>query len=212
MKKKDIQRENKSSNDASTEEKIKATARRLFTKKGYSAVTTREIAAEAGINVALLNYYFRSKEKLFDIVMLENLQQFVKGVVAIINNEQTSLENKIELLADHYIEMLLHNPDIPLFILNEMRNDPEKLVKNMDIQNKFASSYLVKQIMGIREKEHLPPINPLHYLVNMLGLIIFPFIAAPIIQTVGHLNKDQYAAMMLDRKKLIPYWMNKILE
>ena len=56
----------------STEEKIKEAARRVFTKKGYAATRTRDIAEESGYNLALINYYFRSKEKLFDIVMLEH--------------------------------------------------------------------------------------------------------------------------------------------
>ncbi len=60
--------------NASTEEKIKEAARRVFTQKGYAATRTRDIAEESGLNLALINYYFRSKEKLFDIIMLEHLQ------------------------------------------------------------------------------------------------------------------------------------------
>ena len=62
--------------DLSTEEKIKAAARKVFTQKGYSATRTRDIAEEAGLNLALLNYYFRSKEKLFELIMAEKMQQF----------------------------------------------------------------------------------------------------------------------------------------
>ena len=60
--------------DPSTEEKIKIAARSVFHKKGYAATRTRDIAEEAGINLALLNYYFRSKEKLIDIIMTETMQ------------------------------------------------------------------------------------------------------------------------------------------
>ena len=65
--------------DGSTEQKIKEAARKLFTEKGFDAVKTRDIAEEAGLNLALLNYYFRSKEKLFEIIMLENLGHFSRG-------------------------------------------------------------------------------------------------------------------------------------
>lgn len=58
--------------DQTTEEKIKIAARKLFTRKGFAAVKTRDIAEEAGINLALLNYYFRSKEKLFKLIMEES--------------------------------------------------------------------------------------------------------------------------------------------
>ena len=67
--------------DLSTEEKIKAAAKKLFTQKGFAATRTRDIAEEAGINLALLNYYFRSKEKLFELVMKENVQLFLGTMI-----------------------------------------------------------------------------------------------------------------------------------
>ncbi|HLZ87627.1 MAG TPA: TetR family transcriptional regulator, partial [Puia sp.] len=68
--------------EASTEEKIMEAARKLFTQRGFAATRTRDIAEEAGINLALLNYYFRSKQKLFDIVMMENFRRFLGGMSA----------------------------------------------------------------------------------------------------------------------------------
>ena len=82
--------------DTSTEERIKQAARKVFHQKGYAATRTRDIAEEANINHAMLNYYFRSKEKLFEIVMMETMTQFFKGVGSILNDENTSLEEKIE--------------------------------------------------------------------------------------------------------------------
>ena len=73
--------------DHSTEDKIKDSSRKLFTQQGFAATKTRDIAKEAGINLALLNYYFRSKEKLFEIVMLENLGHFFQGIAIIVNDE-----------------------------------------------------------------------------------------------------------------------------
>src|SRR5215467_3762775 len=96
----------KAAMDISTEEKIKHAARKLFTQKGYAGVRTRDIAAEAGINLALLNYYFRSKEKLFDIIMMENFKQFLQGIAMNIFDEKLSFEEKIEKLVIAYIDML----------------------------------------------------------------------------------------------------------
>ena len=67
--------------DTSTEEKIKEAARTVFHKKGFAATRTRDIAEEADINLALLNYYFRSKAKLFEIIMVETLQMFINGML-----------------------------------------------------------------------------------------------------------------------------------
>src|SRR5690606_27078812 len=107
--------------DTSTEEKIKNAARTVFHKKGYAATRTRDIAEEAGINLALLNYYFRSKEKLFNIIMTETLSGFVQKMVVILNDEKTSLDKKVELIATHYTDLLLKEPEVPVFILSEVR-------------------------------------------------------------------------------------------
>src|SRR4051812_36042236 len=111
----------KSLPDLSTEEKIQKAARKVFTQKGYAATRTRDIAEEAGINLALLIYYFRSKEKLFEIIMLEKMQKFFSVLLPIINNTATTLENKIDGIASNYIDLLTANEDLPLFILSEVR-------------------------------------------------------------------------------------------
>ena len=81
--------------DLSTEEKIKEAAKKVFLKKGYAATRTRDIAEEAGINLALLNYYFRSKEKLFDLIMLEKLEKFFGVIAPVLNNtgDKSGTEN-----------------------------------------------------------------------------------------------------------------------
>ena len=80
--------------EASTEQKIKEAARKLFTQKGFAATRTRDIAEEAGINLALLNYYFRSKQKLFDLIMMENFRQFIGGLAANFTDETLTLEER----------------------------------------------------------------------------------------------------------------------
>src|SRR5260221_8076178 len=87
----------------STEEKIKVAARKVFLRKGFSATRTRDIAEEAGINLALLNYYFRSKQKLFEEVMREKIQTLLQTVIPVLNNQSTNLEKKIELVVSNYI-------------------------------------------------------------------------------------------------------------
>ncbi len=84
--------------DLSTEEKIKEAARKVFTQKGYAATRTRDIAEEAGINLALLNYYFRSKEKLFEIVILEKIHILLGKIGPAMMDEHTSIEQKVECL------------------------------------------------------------------------------------------------------------------
>src|SRR5688572_18933336 len=132
--------------DRTTEERIKAAARKVFTKKGYSAARTRDIAEEAGINLALLNYYFRSKEKLFDIVMMENLQKFLLALGGALRDEKSSLREKVALIAANYVDMLKANPDLPIFVLSEIRANPEKLASNMGIKSLLLESTFFKQL------------------------------------------------------------------
>ncbi len=194
--------------DDSTEEKIKSAARKLFTKKGFSATKTRDIATEAGINLALLNYYFRSKEKLFEIIMLENLGHFFQGVSIIVNDEKTGFHNKIELLVDFYISRLLVNPDVPLFVLNEARNNP----KNLPLQFNLMNSYFMKQYMEETKMGRISKMNPGHLMINILGLAIFPFAARPMVQRIRNINDTEFEELMLERKKLVPQWIKAMLD
>jgi AcrR family transcriptional regulator len=194
--------------DGSTEEKIKAAARKLFTKKGFAATKTRDIANEAGINLALLNYYFRSKEKLFEIVMLENLGHFFQGVMEIVNDEKTDFYKKLELLADFYVSRLLDNPDVPLFVLNEARNNPEKLPMKFNLMN----SYFMKQFMEEIKKGRVKKLDPSNLMMNLVGLSIFPFIARPMFQRIRNISDAEFENLMLERKKLIPEWIKAMLE
>lgn len=193
--------------DRSTEEKIKSAAQKLFTQKGFAATKTRDIAAEAGINTALLNYYFRSKEKLFDLIMIENLQEFLAGIFMVINDKDTSLEQKLEEVASMYIDKFLVQPDIPLFILNEVRNDPTRIIALMQEKINIKDSYLVVQIMEAKLAGKLSISNPLHLLANMMGMLVFPFIAKPLFQHLLKVDEEQYRAFLIERKRLIPKWI-----
>ena len=108
--------------------KIKEAARIVFQEKGFDATRTRDIAEAADINLALLNYYFRSKKKLFDLIMTETLQSFFSGVISVFNDEQTTLKEKVSIFVNHYIDLLTENPNIAPFILNTIRNNPEEYI------------------------------------------------------------------------------------
>ena len=198
--------------NASTEQKIKEAARRVFTQKGFSATRTRDIAEESGYNLALINYYFRSKEKLFDIIMVENLQLFIQSVMGIVNDRTTTLQEKIEILVSHYIDMLIKHPNIPTFILNEVNADPKKLMEKLGVDKKQMDHiYLVVQWQELRASKKMPAINPVHLLMNFVGLTIFPFVGSPIIRNRTGLSIVEFNKLMIERKKLIPMWVNVMM-
>ena len=192
--------------DLSTEEKIKGAAQKVFLKKGYAATRTRDIAEEAGINLALLNYYFRSKEKLFDLIMLEKLEKFFGAIAPVLNNTGASLEQKIVLFSSNYIDLLMTNPELPLFILSEVRHNPDRFAHKLPVA-KVADSHFMKQLL-----EKRPDINPIHFLMNLLAMSVFPFIMKPIFHASGIMNEKVFQMRMEERKALIPKWVNAMLK
>jgi AcrR family transcriptional regulator len=204
--------ENKLVNDYTTEGKIKNAARTVFHKKGFAAARTRDIAEEAGINLALLNYYFRSKEKLFNIVMLEAFQSFFSSISIVFNDADTSLEGKIEKFAANYIDLLFEEPEIPLFIMSEIRNNPVGLMQDANLKTAVFDSVFHAQYNEAIQSGKIKEQHFLHFMMNFMGLIVFPFIAKPLLKEITGLNESQYNDVIAERKALIPVWMKAIME
>jgi AcrR family transcriptional regulator len=197
--------------EASTEEKIKAAAKKLFTEKGFAETRTRDIAEEAGINLALLNYYFRSKQKLYDIIMLENFRQFIQGVSLNLFDENTSIEEKIEKIVIAYIDFLTINPNLPLFIINELKGNPSKIAAQINEEISPIRSYFIKQLQEAGKEGKMASMDPFHFIANLVGLTVFPFISKPLLQRITKTNEEQFRAFMQERKKLVPIWIKAIL-
>ncbi len=196
--------------DISTEEKLKEAARRVFTQKGYAATKVRDIAAEANINLALVNYYFRSKEKLFELIMTETIQKLFEKIRPIIYDESTTITAKIESIVDHYLELLIANPDFPLFIVNELMSGAKRLPIMTDNGKMFLNSYFVKQLAALHTEGKMK-FHPVNIMMNMIGMIIFPFLARPLLLRSGALGDAEFRAIVEERKKLIPLWLTQII-
>lgn len=193
--------------ELSTEEKILISASKVFTEKGFSGTRTRDIAEEAGINLALLNYYFRSKEKLFDQVMKAKIVLLFGQILPIITDEKTTLEEKIDLTTEKYIDILSKNPNLPVFVISEIQKKNSELTSIIPIRKVFNNSSLIKQI-----KEKRPDMNPLHFLVSFLGMTIFPFVAKPVFNAFQIIKDDEFQQFIEERRKLIPVWVKTLLE
>jgi len=198
--------------DITTEEKIKQAAKIVFQKKGFAATRTRDIAEEAGINLALLNYYFRSKEKLFGLIMEESLRDFLQSLTSVISDESTTLQEKIPLIVDRYIAMLLANRNMPMFILSEIHQNPELLVAKFNIKEIMMKSAFVRQFQQGVAAGEIAEMHVFQFLMNIMGLVIFPFMAAPMLKQIGDLQEEQFIALIMERKKLIPIWIDAILK
>lgn len=194
--------------DNSTEERIKRAAKTIFTQKGYAASRTRDIAEEAGINLALLNYYFRSKERLFHLVMLESLQTFFHSMIIVLNDDKLSFEEKIEGFVERYISLFQEQPELPFFVVSELNKHPELFMQEMGVRDVIFRSSFFRQLQEkVAGNKNLKGIHPIQFMINIASMVIFPFAGAPFIKMVGQLKDKEFDKLMEERKQLIPRWV-----
>ncbi len=190
--------------EKTTEEKILAAAKKVFISKGMSGARMQDIADEAGINKALLHYYFRSKEKLFEVIFLEAAQKLFPKINSIFESDMP-LFQKIEHFSEEYITVMAENPYLPLFVLNEINQDPETFLNKIwGKQNLPRPQKFLEQIEKEVRKGTIKKLSPLHLLMNLISLSVFPFVAKSMIQFTLGLDELQYRAIMEQRKKEIP--------
>lgn len=194
----------KKQKDQTTEQVILAAAKKVFVKKGMAGARMQDIADEAGINKALLHYYFRNKEKLFEVIFLEAAEKLFPKINAIFEADRPLFE-KIENFCDEYISIVMDNPYLPLFVLNEINQDPEYFFKKVWAgKAKPNPVKFLDQMEKEVKKGTIKKINPLHLLMNLLSMTIFPFIAKPMFQKNLGMGEAQFRIAMEERKKEIP--------
>lgn len=165
--------------EQSTEDRIVEAAKTVFVKKGMDGARMQEIAVEAGINKALLHYYFRTKNKLFEKVFTMLFKDIFKIFEQAISSELT-FEEFLDGFIRQYIKMLKSRPYIPQFVIHELNRNPDRIVEQMQSTN-FDKQKLFNLINKAVEEKVIRPIQPVHLLTNILSMCIFPFVAKPII-------------------------------
>ena len=194
-----------------TEEKILAAAQIVFVKKGMDGARMQEIANEASINKALLHYYFRTKEKLFEAIFRTVFSQILPDIKTFIVADK-SIEVKLELFIDKYISLLQKNPYLPTFILREINRDPGILVsifRELGFNPKALFSMFEKEM----DAGKIRKMDPRDLMINILGLSIFPFAARPLLQNMLFENDKKAYTDFLERRKITikEFILNSIL-
>ncbi len=187
-----------------TEEQILDAATQVFHQQGFAGARMQKIADEAGINKSMLHYYFRSKDKLFQKVFQESVRQFFPVIFKVLNSD-LGLVPKVEKLVETYYEIFKDNPHLPSFIIHEMNQHPDRFKEFMDtvgveeIPVKFA-----KQIQAEIKAGQMKKINPQEFIINTIGLCVFPVIARPMVETVFQMDDEQFLEFLERRKKELP--------
>ena len=194
----------KKAKDKGAEERILAAAKKVFTTKGMAGARMQDIADEAGINKALVHYYFRDKDKLFEVVFLAEAQKFFPKINAIFNSEAT-LFAKIENFVNEYIDEMQENPYLPWFVMNELHRDPDQFMYKIWGENNLPKpGKFLEQIENEVKKGTIKKISPVHLLMNLLSMTIFPFVAKPMLTRNLRLNEKQFKEIMEQRKSEVP--------
>lgn len=182
-----------------TESQILEAARKVFLENGFDGTSTQMIADEAGINKALLHYYFRSKDRLFEAVFFEAFTRMVPNLFKIFTSGEEFPE-KIKALVFTYITALQQYPQIPQFILHELHRNPGRIIELMH-QSGINPDVVMNIIREEIKKGNIVDIDPYQLMVNLLSMCIFPFAARPLLQ--GFIFKNDSAAYedFIERRK-----------
>ena len=197
--------------DTTTEEKIYEAARRIFILKGMEGARMQEIADEAGMNKALLHYYFRSKENLFKAVFKDIFIKFFNKVKGTLFSEMSGKE-KLNIFIDSYIELIQNNPYVPQFIINEINRDP-MMLKSLMFESGIEPQKILEIFLNAKPSDYFLKLDPRHIVVSLLGMLIFPIAARPLLQMI-YFNDDQeaYTQFLSERKEVVKNMILKFIE
>ncbi len=149
----------------------------------------------------MLHYYFRSKEQLFGQVFMQSFKRFLGGINPILN-EPNTWEEKIPMIVEHYARVMENNPDLALFVINELRQNPEDFI-NMVKSNSFLDSLFLKQLLEAIQTGKIRPVHPVQIWMTIISGIIFPFIAEPMLKVTLNLQGSNWDTFITERKRLV---------
>ncbi|MCK5279203.1 MAG: TetR/AcrR family transcriptional regulator [Cyclobacteriaceae bacterium] len=187
---------------SSTEEKILEAAKKVFIRKGMYGARMQEIADEAGINKALLHYYFRSKNKLFEAIFKDAFQEMAPKAFDILKGD-LPFDEKIKLFVANYIDTISANPFLPLFIINEINQNPGRLGPIVNLMGVIKEE-ISKDIKVKIDSGEFRDIDPVQLFLNIIAMALFPFLTKPIIQGAFSFTDEMFQEFLEERKKLIP--------
>ncbi len=171
-------------NTTSTESNILAAAEKLFLERGFKSTSTTDIAMEAGCNQALVHYYFRTKENLFNKIFYAKFETVMRFIDSSMRDDSDIFQN-IRNITEAYFKFLSANPNMPYFIFNELIRDPDRreTVRNnlISCQSNLQVLTRFKSMVDNAVKDgQIRDIDPFDLIFDAISLVVFSFISAPI--------------------------------
>jgi AcrR family transcriptional regulator len=191
-------------NDQSTEQAILEAAERLFLEKGYALTSTTEIAKAVGCNQALVHYYFRTKENLFNTIFENKFRSFFQQIFNVNYSDELSFLEKVRKMVETHFDLLYENPRIPALIMNELSRQPDHL---MNLKEKLHAipEQLFEKLSNELQVEidagRIRDINPVDLIITVVSINVALFTIFPIASKVINFNEEQIKMMLYHRRE-----------
>ena len=186
------------------EHAILAAAKEEFFDKGYDGARTTSIARNAGVTHAMLHYYFKTKEQLFERIFLETLGTIGKGIFDVFAQSDMPFKQRMINAIELHFEMIKENPRLALFTIREIASRPERFDIIKNIVKSFAGNLLITMQHDIDQAAAHGDINHIDastLLLDMISLNVFPFIVKPVFETVTGLDLNADSNYWEQRKQ-----------
>lgn len=190
------------SKELSTEEKIREAAKNVFIAKGFDGCASREIAKAAGMNVALVNYYFCSKKQLFKLVFEAVLEDFMLSTIEVFQKD-LSLESKMRIFIEREYEFLTSYPDIPRFILSELSRGDKCEFDHAVILEKIAATGVFEELKEAQDKGIIRKVDLTNIMLMIMSNCHYPFMAKPLMKYLNSLSEEAYQERLTLQKQYV---------
>ncbi len=197
--------------NASTEQTIKEAAKKAFLLNGLKGARMQTIADEAGINRAMLHYYFRSKEKLFEVVLEDAIGE-MNDRMGTIAGSNSDIFKKIEQFINQFSEQAIKNPEFDLFMMNEFRLKPEyfeKLMQNSKT-GKSIRAFITELEKASANKEIVG--EPNQIFLTVMSVCIMPFSAMTMMRAIMGKSEAEYKQLLQDRRVILLDFLMKAIK
>lgn len=184
--------------DNGTEQLIKDTAKRIFFSDGKLHATTQDIADAAGVNRTLLNYYFRSKDILFEQVATEARAE-MSEVLDNIFSAGLEFKDKLHQLINVFMEQAMQFPYREMYVVTELN----RTTRSVPEEKKIKVKAFLKEISAEMDKGKIKKMDPRQFCMNLFALMAYPLITNGLNKSLYNMNDAEYLKLMKDRKKLI---------
>src|SRR5512134_287090 len=185
--------------DPETRERILDAAHAVFTRKGTANSRTQEIADEAGVNKALVHYYFGTKAALADAIFARALGTLVPRIFGILADPNRSIEQKVPAIVKEQIDFHTARPYLAGYMIAELHAHPERIARMMTAHGRIPLDVLRRQLQEGARVGKLRRIGPEQFVANMMGLLLFPFAIRPALCELLGFDAEGWQAFVEER-------------